>query len=78
MAKYLFQNDFKCPNSEMYHNSLNTIFVLLLIIFTERKEISITYLAVAFDASIDNKSDENKIVWKSNVRSIEGEKRRNY
>ena len=61
-----------------YNDSLNTIFVLILILFTERKEINITYLAVAFDASIDNKSDENKTVWKSNVRSIEGEKRRNY
>jgi len=49
-----------------------------MIIFTERKEINITYLAVAFDASIDNKSGENNFVWKSNVRSIEGEKRRNY
>ena len=54
------------------------MFVLLLIIFTERKEINITYLAVAFDASIDNKGGENKTIWKSNVRSIEGEKRRNY
>ena len=61
-----------------HNNSLNTIFVLLLIIFTERKEINITYLAVAFDASIDNKGGENKTIWKSNVRSIEGEKRRNY
>ena len=61
-----------------YNDSLNTIFVLLLMIFTKRKEINITYFSVAFDASIDNKSDENKTVWKSNVRSIEGEKRRNY